>query len=100
MQDVSLRSKEIGQIRLSLRFLPALLAGLSQLLRPLHEFSSIRCLSARRGQPPSVDMAGGVGARMNWEIGIDVCVLPCVKQIARGNLLYSTGSSASCSVVT
>ena len=28
---------------------------------------------------------------MNWEIGVDVCVLPCVKQIAGGNLLYSTG---------
>lgn len=61
MQDVSLGSKEMGQITLSLRFLSALLAGLSQLLRPLHEFSSIRCLSARRGQPSSVDMVGRGG---------------------------------------
>ena len=34
-------SKERGQVRLSLRFLPALFAGLSQLLRPSHKFSSI-----------------------------------------------------------
>ena len=37
---------------------------------------------------------------MNWEIRIDVHVLPCVKQIASGNLLYSTGSSVQCSVMT
>ena len=48
MQDVSLMSKERIQVRLSLSFLPALLAGLSQLLRPSHKFSSIRCLLARR----------------------------------------------------
>jgi len=24
--------------------------------------------------------SGGGGAGMNWEIGIDVCALPCVKQ--------------------
>ena len=37
---------------------------------------------------------------MNWEIGIDVCELPCIKQIASGDLLCSAGSSAWCSVVT
>ena len=37
---------------------------------------------------------------MNWEISIDIYTLSCVKQIASGNLLYSTGSSAGCSVVT
>ena len=37
---------------------------------------------------------------MNWEIGIDIRALTRVKQIAGGNLLYSTGSSAWCSVVT
>ena len=37
---------------------------------------------------------------MNWETGIDVCAPPFVKQIASGNVLYSTGSSAWCSVVT
>ena len=35
---------------------------------------------------------------MNWEIRIDVYTLPCVKQIASGNLLYSLRSSAWCSV--
>ena len=37
---------------------------------------------------------------MNWEIEMDMYTLPCVKQIASGNLLYSTGKSAQCSVVT
>ena len=37
---------------------------------------------------------------MNWEIGTDIYTLPCVKQIASGNLLYSTGSSVQPSVVT
>ena len=37
---------------------------------------------------------------MNWEIGIDVYALLCVKQIASGNLLYSAGSSAQRSVMT
>ena len=36
----------------------------------------------------------------NWEIKIDIYTLPCVKQIARENLLQSTGSSAQCSVMT
>ena len=36
----------------------------------------------------------------NWEIKIDIYTLPCVKQVASGNLLYSTGSSAQCSVMT
>ena len=35
---------------------------------------------------------GGVGG-MNWEIKTDVCALPCIKQIASGNLLYRTRSS-------
>ena len=29
----------------------------------------------------------------NWEIKFDINTLPCVKQIASGNQLYSTGSS-------
>ena len=37
---------------------------------------------------------------MNWETGIDINTLLCVKQTACGKLLYSTGSSAWCSVVT
>ena len=43
---------------------------------------------------------GEKGGGMNWEIGIDIYTLPCVKQIASGNLLYSTESSVQCSVVT
>ena len=37
---------------------------------------------------------------MNWEIGIDIYTLLCIKQITKENLLYSTGNSTQCSVVT
>ena len=37
---------------------------------------------------------------MNWEIQIDMYTLLCVKEIAAGKLLYSTESSAQCSVIT
>ena len=37
---------------------------------------------------------------MNWEIRIDMYTPPCVKQIADGNLLYNTGSSACGALVT
>ena len=37
---------------------------------------------------------------MNWESGVGVHTLPRVKEIARGKLLYSTGSSAQCCVMT
>ena len=37
---------------------------------------------------------------MNWEIGIDVYTLLCVKQMTNENLLYSTGNSTQHSVVT
>ena len=37
---------------------------------------------------------GGNRGGMNHEIGIDIYTLPCVKQIASTNLLYSTLSSA------
>ena len=37
---------------------------------------------------------------MNWEIGVDIHTLPCVKCIAGGNLVNSTGSAAQCSVMT
>ena len=36
---------------------------------------------------------------MNWESGIDIYTLPCVKQTAGGKLLHSTGSSAQCTVM-
>ena len=42
----------------------------------------------------------GVGDGMNREIEIDIYTLSCVKEIANGNLLCSTGSSAQCPLVT
>ena len=47
-----------------------------------------------------MDIGGDVEGGMNWEIGVDIYALPCVKQIASGNLLYSAGSSARCSVMS
>ena len=37
---------------------------------------------------------------MSWESRIDIYTLPCVKQLAGGRLLHSTGSSIRCSVIT
>ena len=37
---------------------------------------------------------------MDWESSTDTYTLPCVKDIASGKLMYSTGSSAWCSVMT
>ena len=34
----------------------------------------------------------GHGVVVNWEIGIDVCALPCVKQIASGNCCIEQGA--------
>ena len=47
-----------------------------------------------------MDTAGEGEGGMNWEIRFDINILPCVKQIASGKLLYSTGSSVWCSVMT
>ena len=44
-----------------------------------------------------VDTEGKEGGT-NWEISTDIYTLPYVKLIASENLLYSTGSSARCSV--
>ena len=35
-----------------------------------------------------------------WVIGIDMYTLLCIKQITNENLLYGTGNSTQCSVVT
>ena len=42
------------------------------------------------------------GVGKNWEIGIDIFTLLilCIKQMTSENLLYSTGNSTQCSVVT
>ena len=37
---------------------------------------------------------------MNWEIGIDIYTPLRIKQITNENLLYSTGNSTQCSVIT
>ena len=37
---------------------------------------------------------------MNWEIGIDIYTLLCIKLIANENLVYSTGNSSQYSAVT
>ena len=44
-------------------------------------------------------MGEGEGG-MSWERSIDIYPPPCVAWIASGKLLYSTGSSARCSVGT
>ena len=43
---------------------------------------------------------GGKRGGMNREIRFDIYTLPCIKQITSGKQLYSTGSSAKCSVMT
>ena len=52
------------------------------------------------GQDQSVDMLGEGEWGINWEIRLDIYTLPCVKRIASGKPLWSTGSSAQCSVMT
>ena len=47
-----------------------------------------------------MDTAVGGEAETNWESSNDLCTLSRVKQVISGNLLYSMGSSARCSVVT
>ena len=37
---------------------------------------------------------------MKWEIGFDIYTVLCIKQITNENLLYITGNSTQCSVVT
>ena len=37
---------------------------------------------------------------MKWENEIDMCTLLCVNKIASGKLLFGTGRSAQCSVMT
>ena len=45
------------------------------------------------------DMKRGEGSEMNWEIGIDIYTLLCVKPIASGKLLHNKESLARHSVV-
>ena len=54
-------------------------------------------------QRTSLGLPSGEGrVGMNWKTGIEVYTLliPCIRQIASENLLYSTGNDTQCSVVT
>ena len=35
----------------------------------------------------------GWGRGINWEVGIDIDTLLCIKQVTNKDLLYSTGNS-------
>ena len=45
-----------------------------------------------------MDTKGGRGGGMDWEIGIDIYTLLCIKY--NENRLCNTGNSTQCSVVT
>ena len=47
-----------------------------------------------------MDTKGRWGGGMIWETGIDIYKLIYIKQITNEGLLYSTGNSTQCSVVT
>ena len=47
-----------------------------------------------------MDTEEEAGRGLNGETGTDTYISPCVKQTASRNMLYSTGSSARCSVMT
>ena len=51
------------------------------------------------GQEQSVDTLGEREWGISWEIRLDIYTLPRAKRIARGKPLWSTGSSARCSVM-
>ena len=46
-----------------------------------------------------MDTKSGRKGRMNWEIGINIYTLICIKYITDENLIYSTGNSTQCSMV-
>ena len=47
-----------------------------------------RCREQTYGHQGGKAAAGGVGGVMNWEIGIDMYTLMCVKWMTNKNLLY------------
>ena len=46
------------------------------------------CTEQMYGHQWGKAVAGGGGGVMNWEIGIDMCTLMCIKWITNKNLLY------------
>ena len=47
-----------------------------------------RCREQTYGHQGGKAAGGGGGGGMNWEIGIDMYTLICIKQITNKNLLY------------
>ena len=47
-----------------------------------------RCREQTYGQEEGKSTAGGGGGVMNWEIGIDMYTLICIKWMTNKNLLY------------
>ena len=46
-----------------------------------------------------MDAVGEGEGGVSWESGIDICTLPCARQLTSGKLLSSTGNSARLSVM-
>ena len=47
-----------------------------------------RCREQSYGHQGGKAVAGGVGGVMNWEFGIDMYTLMCIKWMTNNNLLY------------
>ena len=45
-----------------------------------------------------MNIKGGEGGGMNWEIRNDIYILLCIKQITSENQLYRAGNTSQCSV--
>ena len=56
--------------------------------------------SHRRRKQTYGYQGGKGGGGINWEIGIDIYTLLCIKQITNKDLLYSTKKSTQYSVMT
>ena len=69
----------------------------------LYEFSQGICSAAGQAanvENGHVDTAGEEEGEADRESRTDIYILPCVKRVTSGKLLYSTWSSALCSVMT
>ena len=62
---------------------------------PSHKNQALRNRDAAGENGRVSGWGGGGEGRTNWEIMIDMCILPRVKQMASGNLLYSMGIQPS-----
>ena len=57
-------------------------------------------MDTKGGKRRGVAMVGRGSGGMNWEIGIDLYTLMCIKLMTNKNLLYSTGNSSQYFVMT